>query len=106
VALVGSALVRDPGHVFDGDAPLGACALYLRDVHPQLLGLLPGGLRSVGLLLSGLLLLAASGLLGGPTHSVLRTLGSLACSVAWPAACCDYWSTWFTASVSPKSSAD
>ena len=59
-----SALVGCAGHVLDGDAPLGACALYLREVHPKLLGLLLGGLRSLGLLLLGLLLLAAGGLLG------------------------------------------
>ena len=51
-------------HVLDGDAPLGACALYLRDVHPKLLGFLPGGICSIELLLLGLLLLTASGLLG------------------------------------------
>jgi hypothetical protein len=73
-------LVGRAGHVLYGDAPLGACALHLRDVHPQLLGLLLGGLRSVGLLLLDLLLLAVGGLLGllgDPTHGVLRTLGSL-----------------------------
>src|SRR5215218_77371 len=81
-----SALVGRTGHVLDGDAPLGACALYLRDIHPKLLGLLLGGLRSVGLLLLGLLLLLAAGLLGllgDPTHSVLRTLGFLACLIGY-----------------------
>jgi hypothetical protein len=64
-AVVGSALVGGSDHVLDGDAPLGACALYLREVHPKLLGLLLGGPRSVGLLLlSLLLLLTAGGLLG------------------------------------------
>ena len=58
-------MVGRAGHVLDGDAPLGACALYLRKVHPKLLGLLLGGPRSVGLLLlSLLLLLTAGGLLG------------------------------------------
>ena len=75
------ALVGGPGNVLDGDALLGACALYLREIHPQLLGLLLGGLRSLGLLLLSLLLLTAGGLLGllgDPTHGVLGTLGSLA----------------------------
>jgi hypothetical protein len=77
-------LVGRAGHVLYGDAPLGACALYLREVYLKLLDLLLGGLRNGGLLLLGLilLLLAASGLLGllgNPTHGVLRILGSLAC---------------------------
>src|SRR5215207_468301 len=50
-ALVGSALVGRADHVLYGDAPLGACALYLPEVHPKLLGLLLGCPRSVGLLL-------------------------------------------------------
>src|SRR5215208_7484109 len=37
VALLGSALVGSPGHVLDGDATSGARALYLRDVHPEVL---------------------------------------------------------------------
>jgi hypothetical protein len=60
LTLIGGAL-----HVLNGDAPLGACALYLPEVHPELLGLLLGCPRSVGLLLlSLLLLLTAGGLLG------------------------------------------
>ena len=57
-------MVGRTGHVLYGDAPLGACALYLREVHPKLLSLLLGCPRSVGLLLLGLLLLTAGGLLG------------------------------------------
>jgi hypothetical protein len=85
-ALVGSALVGRADHVLDGDAPLGACALYLREVHPKLLGLLLGCTRSVGLLLLSLLLLLTAGgfsflLEGSFTHvssaDALDTLGIL-----------------------------
>ena len=58
-------MVGRAGHVLDCDAPLGACALYLPEVNPKLLGLLLGCPRSVGLLLlSLLLLLTVGGLLG------------------------------------------
>ena len=63
-------MVGRAGYVLDGDVPLGACTLFLRDVHPKLLGLLLGCPRSVGLLLLGLLLLTASGLLGLLEHLV------------------------------------
>jgi hypothetical protein len=73
-------LVGRTGHVLYGDAPLGACALYLRELHPKLLGLLLRGPCGVGLLLLGLLLLAAGGLLGllgDPTHGILGSLTRL-----------------------------
>src|SRR5918993_474334 len=43
--------LRGLHHVPNGDAPSGPRALHLREVHPQPLGLLPGGIRSVRLLL-------------------------------------------------------
>ena len=55
-------MVGSAGHVLDDDATLGACAFYLREVHPEVLGLLLGCPRRVGLL--SLLLLTAGGLLG------------------------------------------
>jgi hypothetical protein len=70
-ALVGSALVGGALHVLDGDAPSGACALYLPEVNPKLLGFLLGCPPSVGLLLLGLLfllLLTAGALLGLLEH--------------------------------------
>jgi hypothetical protein len=73
-------LVGRTGHVLYGDAPLGACALYLRELHPKLLGLLLRGPCGVGLLLLSLLLLAAGGLLGllgDPTHGILGSLTRL-----------------------------
>jgi hypothetical protein len=76
-------LVGRTGHVLYGDAPLGACALYLRELHPKLLGLLLRGPCGVGLLLLSLLLLAAGGLLGllgDPTHGIL---GSLTCLLGY-----------------------
>ncbi len=74
-------LVRGADHVPDGDAALGSGALHLGEVHAQLLSLLLGGLRSVGLLLSALLLatllLAAAGLLGSLARRLLPLLGCL-----------------------------
>jgi hypothetical protein len=69
-------LVRGADHVPDGDAALGSGALHLGEVHSQLLSLLLGGLRSVRLLLSALLL-AAAGLLGSLARRLLSLLGCL-----------------------------
>src|SRR5215216_979687 len=51
VALLGSGLVGGLGHVLDGDATSGARALYLREVHPEVLRLAFGGGRGLRLIL-------------------------------------------------------
>src|SRR5215213_9760136 len=51
VALLGSGLVGGPGHVLDGDATSGARAVYLREVHPEVLRLAFGGGRGLRLIL-------------------------------------------------------
>src|SRR5215203_4857808 len=51
VALLGSGLVGGLGHVLDGDATSGARALYLREVHPEVLRLAFGGGRGLSLIL-------------------------------------------------------
>src|SRR4030095_11966377 len=50
-ALVGSGLVGGLGHVLDGDATSGARALYMREVHPEVLRLAFGGGRGLHLTL-------------------------------------------------------
>src|SRR5215203_7505658 len=51
VALLGSGLVGGLGHVLDGDATSGVRALYLREVHPEVLRLAFGGGRGLSLIL-------------------------------------------------------
>src|SRR5215207_4428485 len=51
VTLVGSGLVGGLSHVLDGDATSGARALYLREVHPEILRLAFGGGRGLRLIL-------------------------------------------------------
>src|SRR5919112_2645336 len=86
-----SPLVGGAGHVLDRNASARARALYLGEVYPEFLCLLPGGIRSVGLLLtatSGGLLSLLRGALGsllslpcGLSRCVLGLLGSTLGSV-------------------------
>jgi hypothetical protein len=75
-------------HVADSDLSPDPGALYLREVHAQLLGLALGRLRGVGLVLPGRILGLLSrltrrvlGLLGGALGGILRSLRSLSCLV-------------------------
>ena len=77
-----------PRYILDSNAPLGARALNLGEVYPQLLGPLPGRLRGIRLVvytlgyLTGHLSPGFLGLLERLPHSVCHPRAWAACSSA------------------------
>src|SRR5215207_9753361 len=77
-------------YVPDGDASVGAGALYLREVYTYLLGLLRSGMRDLRLLVASRLfplLVLTAALLGCLSRSVLGLLGGSGCRVLCLACC-------------------